>query len=51
MDSNKRDDSLYKIAKCYIILEDELNANNALNNLIENYPNSEYVKKAKELLN
>ncbi len=51
MDSNKRDDSLYKMAKCYIILEDELNANNTLNNLIENYPNSEYVKKAKELLN
>ena len=50
MDSNKRDDSLYKMAKCYIILKDELNANNTLNDLIANYPNSEYVKKAKELL-
>ena len=50
MDSNKRDDSLYKMARCYLILKDELNANNTLNNLIENYPNSEYVKKAKELL-
>ena len=50
MDSNKRDDSLYKIAKCYILLQDELNANKTLDNLIENYPNSEYVKKAKDLL-
>ena len=50
MDSNKRDDSLYKIAKSYILLNDELNANISLNDLIENYPNSEYVKKAKELL-
>ena len=51
MDSNKRDDSLYKIAKCYILLKDELNANKTLDDLIQNYPNSEYVKKAKELLN
>ena len=50
MDSNKRDDSLYKTAKCYILLQDELNANNTLYDLIENYPNSEYVKKAKDLL-
>ena len=50
MDSNKRDDSLYKIAKSYILLNDELNANISLNDLIENYPNSEYVKQAKELL-
>jgi len=50
MDSNKRDDSLYRIAKCYILLKDELNANSALNDLIKNYPNSEYVKKAKDLL-
>ena len=50
MDSNKRDDALYRIAKCYILLKDELNANTVLNNLIENYPNSEYVTKAKDLL-
>tara|TARA_Y100001970_G_scaffold245322_1_gene312256 strand:+ start:15076 stop:15756 length:681 start_codon:yes stop_codon:yes gene_type:complete len=50
MDSNKRDDSLYKIAKSYILLNDEFNANISLNDLIQNYPNSEYVKKAKELL-
>ena len=50
MDSNKRDDALYKIAKCYISLKDEFNTNKTLNNLIENFPNSEYVKKAKDLL-
>ena len=50
MDSNKRDDSLYKLAKCYILLGDEIKANEALINLVENYPNSEYVKKAKKIL-
>jgi len=50
MDSNKRDDSLYKLAKCYILLGDELKANEALVNLVDNYPNSEYVKKAKKIL-
>ena len=50
MDSNKKDDALYKIAKCYISLKDEFNTNKTLNDLIENYPNSEYVKKAKDLL-
>jgi len=50
MDSNKRDDSLYKISKCYIALNDEVNAAKTLGDLIENYPSSEYVKKAKDLL-
>ena len=50
IDSNKKDDSLYRLASCYMLLEDELKANEALVNLIDNYPNSEYVKKAKKLL-
>ena len=50
LDSNKRDDSLYRLANCYMLLEDEVRANEALVNLIDNYPNSEYVKKAKKIL-
>ena len=51
LDSNKRDDSLYKLAKCYMLLGDEIKANESLINLVERYPNSEYVKKAKQILN
>ena len=50
IDSNKKDDSLYRLANCYMLLEDEFKANEALVNLIDNYPNSEYVKNAKKLL-
>jgi len=50
LDSNKRDDSLYKLAKCYMLLEDEVKANESLISLVEKYPNSEYVKKAQQIL-
>ena len=50
-DSNKRDDSLYKLSKCYINLNNDKQANFELNKLINNYPNSEYVKKAQLILN
>ena len=45
------DDSLYKIAKCYSQLGNSYDADIILKNLIKSYPNSEYVRKAKELLN
>ena len=51
VNSNKYDDSLYKLSKCYINLNNDKQANFELNKLINNYPNSEYVKKAKLILN
>ena len=50
-ESNKKDDSLYKIAKCYSQLGNSYDADMILKDLIKSYPNSEYVRKAKELLN
>ena len=50
-ESNKKDDSLYKIAKCYNQLGNDYDANLILNDLIKSFPNSEYIRKAKELLN
>ena len=49
-DSNKIDDALYKLSKSYSHLGDEVNSNKVLVELVENHHNSEYVKKAKELL-
>ena len=51
INSNKYDDSLYKLSKCYINLNNDKQANFELNKLINNYPNSEYVKKAQLILN
>ena len=51
VNSNKYDDTLYKLSKCYINLNNDKQANFELNKLINNYPNSEYVKKAKLILN
>ena len=51
INSNKHDDSLYKLSKCYINLNNDKQANFELNKLINNYPNSEYVKKAQLILN
>ena len=33
-----------------MLLGDEIKANESLINLVERYPNSEYVKKAKKIL-
>ena len=49
-DSNKRDDSLYKLSKCYMNLGNESKSDEMLLQLVEDFPNSEYVKKARELL-
>ena len=51
INSNKHDDALYKLSKCYINLNNDKQANFELNKLINSYPNSEYVKKAKLILN
>ena len=48
--SNKRDDALYKLGSCYIKLNNENMADSVLIELIQNYNQSEYVKKAKYLL-
>ena len=48
--SNKIDDALYKLSKSYSHLGDEINSNKVLVELVENHRDSEYVKKAKELL-
>ena len=49
-DSNKIDDALYKLSKSYSHLGDEVNSSKVLVELVENHHDSEYVKKAKELL-
>ena len=49
--SNKHDDAIYKLSKCYFHLDDSEKADYELNKLVNNYPDSEYVKKAKLILN
>ena len=48
--SNKIDDALYKLSKSYSHLGDEINSRKVLLELIDKHHNSEYVKKAKELI-
>ncbi len=49
--SNKDDDAQLKLGLCYINLRDNERARSELNRLLTNYPNSEYIEKAKSLLN
>ena len=49
--SNKHDDAIYKLSKCYVNIDDNEKADYELNKLVNNYPESEYVKKAKLILN
>ena len=51
INSNKHDDAIYKLSKCYFHLDDNEKADYELNKLVNNYPDSEYVKKAKLILN
>lgn len=48
--SNKLDDAQYKLGLCYIRKGDTVKAKEELNRLINSYPNSEYVRKAENLL-
>jgi len=48
--SNKRDDALYKLGSCYMKLNNEDMADSIFIELIQNHNQSEYVKKAKYLL-
>jgi len=50
LESNRHDDALYKLATCYIYLGNDIRANYELDRLLQNYPNSEYVSKAKLML-
>ncbi|MBI65238.1 MAG: hypothetical protein CMG64_02970 [Candidatus Marinimicrobia bacterium] len=50
MESNRHDDALYKLATCYVYLGNDIRANYELDRLLRNYPNSEYVSKAKLML-
>ena len=47
VESNRHDDALYKLATCYVYLGNDMRANYELDRLLRNYPNSEYVSKAK----
>lgn len=49
--NNKDDDAQLKLGLCYLNLRDKERASSELNRLLTNYPNSEYVEKAKSLLN
>jgi tol-pal system protein YbgF len=49
--SNKSDAALLKLGLCYIRLGDRLQARSELEQLIANYPNSEFVSKARTFLN
>ena len=49
--NNKEDDAQLKLGLCYINLRDNDRARSELNRLITNYPKSEYIPKAKGLLN
>lgn len=48
--NNKEDDAQLKLGLCYINLRDKERARSELNRLLTNYPNSEYVQKAKSFL-
>ena len=48
--SYKKDDATLMLGRCYIQLNDYQNARNYLNELINNYPDSEYVNKARQWL-
>jgi len=48
--NNKDDDAQLKLGLCYINLRDKERARSELNRLLTNYPNSEYVQKAKTFL-
>jgi len=48
--SNKSDAALLKLGLCYIRLGDRLQARSELEQLIANYPNSEFVSKARTFL-
>ncbi len=50
IESNKRDDALYKLSKCYASLGNSSKSNILLEQLIIDFPNSEYVKKAKRMI-
>ena len=49
-DSNKLDDAQYKIILCYMNLGDYILAEESLNKLKNNFPNSEYIDKANKLI-
>lgn len=49
-DPNKWDDAQMKLWLCYLRLGDKARAQEELQRLFTDYPNSEYVSKAKELL-
>lgn len=48
--SNKNDDAQFKIGRCYMMLGNKAKAHQAFNDLIANYPESEYVSKAQDYL-
>ena len=48
--TNKADDSYYKLGLCYVNIGQYENAKTELSNLIKFFPNSEYYKRAEELL-
>ena len=49
--SYKKDDATLMLGRCYMKLNDYENARNFLQELLNKYPDSEYVGKAKEWLN
>ncbi len=49
-DSNKRDAAQLKIGMSYLELRDKTKAREELNRLIEDYPNSQYIDRARVLL-
>lgn len=49
--SYKKDDATLMLGRCYMKLNDYENARNYLQELLNKYPDSEYVGKAKEWLN
>ena len=49
--TNKSDDAQYKLGLCYVNIGQMDNAKKEFKNLIEFYPSSEYIKKAKNYLN
>tara|TARA_B100000945_G_scaffold274810_1_gene238417 strand:- start:2240 stop:3136 length:897 start_codon:yes stop_codon:yes gene_type:complete len=49
--TNKADDSYYKLGLCYVNIGQYDNAKVELSNLIKFFPDSEYYKRAEELLN
>ncbi len=51
MNTNKADDAQFKLGLCYLAQGDREKGHAAFRELMRNFPNSEYISKAKQMMN